>query len=100
MGYQVSGDAMTAEEALIILEQGTTDLEVVSGDKKYMLRSPLGEFVQQLPPEHFFQTHRSYIVNLALVDKIGGNFVGIGTHEVPLSRNVRQEVMTRLSMYG
>jgi DNA-binding LytR/AlgR family response regulator len=75
-------------------------LEITSGDNKYVLRSPLKDFVDQLPAEHFFQTHRSYIVNLALIDQIGGNFVGIGKHEVPLSRNVRQEVMTRLNMYG
>lgn len=75
-------------------------LEVVSGDQKYVLRSPLKEFVQQLPAEHFFQTHRSYVVNLALVDQIGGNFVGIENHEIPLSRNMRQEIITRLNMYS
>lgn len=75
-------------------------LEVTSGEKKYVLRSPLKDFLLTLPSDVFFQTHRSYVVNLSLVDRVGGNFVGVGPHEVPLSRNVRQAVMARLNMYG
>lgn len=75
-------------------------LEIVSGGKKYVLRSPLKDFLETLPPDMFFQTHRSYVVNLSMVDRMGGNFVGLGEHEVPLSRNVRQEVLARLNMFG
>jgi DNA-binding LytR/AlgR family response regulator len=71
-------------------------LEITAGDKKYVLRFPLKDFSEQLPAELFFQTHRSYIVNLSKIEQIGGNFVGVGAHEVPLSRKVRNEVMTRL----
>lgn len=75
-------------------------LEITVGDKKYILRSALKAFFSQLPEGHFFQTHRSYVVNMAMVDQIGGNFVGIGKHEIPLSRGLKTEVVNRLNMFG
>lgn len=75
-------------------------LEITSEGKKYVLRSSLKKFAEQLPKEFFFQTHRSYLVNLTLVDQIGGNFVGIGSHHIPLSRNLSGEVKARLNMFG
>lgn len=74
------------------------ELNVGQG-KKYVLRSTLKDFLMQLPPDVFIVTHRSYAVNLRLVNRIGGNFVGINDHEVPMSREVRQEVVRRLNTY-
>ncbi|WP_020569953.1 LytR/AlgR family response regulator transcription factor [Neolewinella persica] len=74
------------------------ELNVGKG-KKYVLRSTLKDFLAQLPPNVFIVTHRSYAVNLRRVNRIGGNFVGIDDHEVPLSREVRQEVVRRLNTY-
>jgi DNA-binding LytR/AlgR family response regulator len=74
------------------------ELNVGQG-KKYVLRSTLKDFLAQLPPDVFIVTHRSYAVNLRLVNRIGGNFVGIDDHEVPMSREVRQEVVQRLNTY-
>jgi DNA-binding LytR/AlgR family response regulator len=74
------------------------ELNVGQG-KKYVLRSTLKDFLLQLPPDVFIVTHRSYAVNLRLVNRIGGNFVGIDDHEIPMSREVRQEVIRRLNTY-
>jgi len=75
-------------------------IEISTGQgKKYLLRSTLKEFLSQLPPTEFIQTHRSYAVNISLVNRIGGNFVGVGDTEVPMSREVRNEVVSRLNTY-
>jgi DNA-binding LytR/AlgR family response regulator len=71
----------------------------VGQGKKYLLRSTLKDFLAQLPPTGFIQTHRSYAVNISLVNRIGGNFVGVGDSEVPLSKEVRNEVIKRLNTY-
>jgi len=75
-------------------------LEINVGEgKKHVLRSTLKDFMAQLPPEVFLQTHRSYVVNLQKINRIGGNFVGVDDQEVPLSREVRKEVVRRLNTY-
>lgn len=66
---------------------------------KHVLRSTLKDFLEQLPADVFVQTHRSYAVNLRFVNSIGGNFVAVGEYEVPLSREVRQEVIQQLNTY-
>lgn len=75
-------------------------LEITSCEKKYVLRSSLKSFADRLPREVFFQTHRSFLVNLTLVDQIGSNFVGIGSQQVPLSRNVSSEIKEKLNLFG
>lgn len=75
-------------------------LEISACDKKYVLRSSLKNFADRLPQEYFFQTHRSYLVNLTLIDQIGSNFVSIGPHQVPLSRIMSSEVKARLNLFG
>ncbi len=75
-------------------------LELTIGQgKKHVLRSTLKDFMAQLPSEVFIQTHRSYAVNLKRVNRIGGNFVGVDDYEVPMSREVRQEVVRMLNLY-
>lgn len=74
------------------------ELDLGQGEKR-VLRSTLKDFVAQLPSDVFLQTHRSYAVNLQWINMIGGNFVMIGEQEVPLSRDVRQEVVRRLNTY-
>ena len=67
--------------------------------RKYVLRSTMKDFLAQLPDDFFIQTHRSYAVNLRKINRIGGNFVGVDDHEVPLSREVKQEVVRRLNTF-
>ena len=68
-------------------------------NKKRLVRSTLTDFVARLPEEIFLKTHRSYAVNLERVSAIGGNFVIIGNREIPISKEVRQEMMQRLNTY-
>lgn len=74
------------------------ELNVGKG-RQHVLRSTMKDFMAQLPPDVFVQTHRSYAINLRHVNRIGGNFVGVGDHEVPMSRDVRQAVVQRLNTY-
>lgn len=48
-----------------------------------------------LPPV-FIKTHKSYIVAAEKIDSIEGNIIRIGSHEIPVSRNLKDEVMDKL----
>jgi DNA-binding LytR/AlgR family response regulator len=65
-------------------------------DKKYMTYLTFKSVEDYLPAEKFIKTHKSYIVSAARIESIEGNVIRIGTHHVPISRNLKDEVMDKL----
>jgi DNA-binding LytR/AlgR family response regulator len=49
-----------------------------------------------LPADRFIRTHKSFIISAARIDHIEGNHIRIGTHQVPISRSSKDEVMEKL----
>ncbi|WP_298361227.1 LytTR family transcriptional regulator DNA-binding domain-containing protein [Runella sp.] len=49
-----------------------------------------------MPTEQFVKIHKSYLVPIAKIDRIEGNEVHIGNEKLPLSRNLRAEVLERI----
>ncbi|SFC13753.1 DNA-binding response regulator, LytR/AlgR family [Flexibacter flexilis DSM 6793] len=74
-------------------------LELRLADNRQVIRSTLSDFQKALPMSHFIQTHRSYLVNTNFIDKVGSDFLTIGSDEIPLSRGFREEVLKRLNFY-
>ena len=48
-------------------------------------------------PTHFFRSHRSFIANLAKVDKIDGNILWVCAHQVPVAPQLREEVISTIT---
>jgi len=65
-------------------------------DKTYTLLSTLKEFKKQLPNE-FIQCHKSFIVNKNHILRIEGNTVYLTQEEATISRNFRQEFITKVT---
>jgi hypothetical protein len=40
--------------------------------------------------------HKSFIVSVAAIGKIEGNEIKIGNHSIPISRNLKDEVMNKI----
>ena len=51
---------------------------------------------EYLPSSQFIKVHKSFIVSAAKIDSIDGNDIRIGQHHIPISRNLKDEVMDRL----
>ena len=49
-----------------------------------------------LPADRFLKVHKSYIVAMDKIESIEGTDIRIGTHYIPISRNLKEEVMERL----
>jgi DNA-binding LytR/AlgR family response regulator len=75
-------------------------LELHFADSRQIIRSTLTDFQKVLPQDHFMQTHRSYIVNVNFLEKIGGDFVLIDKTEVPVSRGFKESVLKQLKIYS
>lgn len=69
----------------------------VRDNKKHLVRVPLKDILIDLPETQFYRTHRSYIVNLEHVDSINNQYVYIGEAEIPLGKNFRDELLSRIN---
>jgi DNA-binding LytR/AlgR family response regulator len=65
-------------------------------EKKYITYLTFKAVEEYLPGDRFVKTHKSYIVAASRIDSIEGNGIRIGPHHIPISRNLREEVMEKL----
>ncbi len=65
-------------------------------EKKYMTYLTFRSVEEYLPAADFIKTHKSFIAAAAHIDSIEGNEIRIGIHRIPISRNMKEEVMDRL----
>ena len=72
---------------------------VVTSAKQYVLRVYLGDFLASLPADVFVRVHKSYGVNLRVVEAIRPRALVIHTQEVPLSKSYRDEILARFERY-
>ncbi|MBC7888123.1 MAG: response regulator transcription factor [Ferruginibacter sp.] len=65
-------------------------------DKKYTTWLTFKTVEDYLPADKFIKVHKSYILSASKVESINGNEVQIGGHHLPISRNMKEEVMEKL----
>ncbi|MEO6734552.1 MAG: LytTR family DNA-binding domain-containing protein [Ferruginibacter sp.] len=65
-------------------------------DKKYITYLTFKAVEDYLPADRFIKVHKSYIIAASKVQSINGNEVQVGEHLVPISRNLKDEVMEKL----
>ncbi|MEO0902962.1 MAG: response regulator, partial [Bacteroidota bacterium] len=55
-------------------------LEVNTADKKFLVRSPLKDYLEKLPKNKFYRAHKSYIVNVDHIDAINSKDIVINNN--------------------
>jgi DNA-binding LytR/AlgR family response regulator len=50
----------------------------------------------QLPASQFVRVHKSYLANLGSIERLSGNVLLVGSHELPVGSTYRQEVLRHL----
>ena len=83
-------------EEILFIEALQNYVAVHCEDRKYITYLTFKSVEEYLPSDKFIKTHKSYIVSAAKIDSIEGNDIRIGTHHVPISRNMKDEVMEKL----
>jgi len=64
--------------------------------KKFMAYLTFKSVEEYLPHDKFIKVHKSYIISASKIESIDGNEVIIGHHHIPVSRNLKEEVMEKL----
>ena len=65
-------------------------------DKKYITYLTFKSVEDYLPAEKFIRTHKSFIVAADKIESIDAGEICIGPHRIPISRNLKEEVMDKL----
>jgi len=65
-------------------------------DKKYITYLTFKSVEEYLPAERFIKTHKSFIISAEKKESIEGNNIRMGLHDIPISRNLKEEVMEKL----
>lgn len=71
-------------------------IEIHTRKKKLVQKHSLKEIAELLQDQSFFQTQRSYIVNLDNIDSIGNNFLVVANHEVPLTKSSKDDLINKM----
>jgi len=81
----------------ILYVQGTQNYVTIYTQKgKYLALLYLKNVDEQLDSRRFIRVHKSYVVSIGKIDSIEGNEIIMGAHRIPISRNLREEVIQRV----
>ena len=64
--------------------------------KKLITYMTLTSIESQLPKDQFLKVHKSFIVSIAGIKSIDGNEIIIGDSRIPISRNLKDQVVSRI----
>jgi len=71
-------------------------IEIATSKDTHQIRSNFGDLLLKINAKQFFRVHRSYVVNLNLVDAINHNTLMIGEEKIPVGRSYREQLLEKL----
>lgn len=81
---------------ILFVEALQNYVTIYTNDKKYISYLTFKSVEDYLPASRFIKTHKSFIIAAEKIDSIEGNEIHIGQYQVPISRNLKDEVMEKL----
>lgn len=82
---------------ILYIESLSDYIRIHLGDGKILTtRETLSSIEARLPQNDFMRTHRSFVVSLRKIESFTSETIGMGKHEIPISRSFRDEVVKRL----
>lgn len=73
-------------------------VRVHTARRSWLTKRTLSDVEAALPAERFLRVHRSFLVNLARIERVDGSALEIGGREVPVSRSMRAVLVERLPL--
>jgi len=83
---------------ILYIESMGDYVRFVTRDKKFLTHNSIKNLEEKVNKEHFIRVHRSFIVNLLKIDDIRENDLFINGTEIPISKNLRADVLKRLTI--
>lgn len=83
-------------EDILFVEALQNYVSIQTTTKKYISYLTFKSVEDYLPAGKFIKVHKSYIISAEKLDSIDGNDIRIGSYHIPISRNLKEEVMQQL----
>ena len=80
-------------EEILFIQALQNYVIIHTGRGKYMTLLPLKTVEEYLDPTKFLRVHKSYLVAISKVESIDSTELIIQTHPIPISRNLREQVI-------
>lgn len=81
---------------ILYLEGMSNYIIIHTRQKKHISYLTFKGIQEQLPQDRFIRTHKSYLVAVGAIQSIDGNEVLLETGRIPISKNYKDAVMTRI----
>ncbi len=81
---------------ILFVEALQNYVTIYTTGKKYISYLTFKSVEDYLPAARFIKTHKSFIIAAEKVDSIDGNEIRIEQYQIPISRNLKDEVMEKL----
>jgi len=85
-----------AVEDIFVIRAHDNDVTLNTNIRSYKTHLRLKDIFDMLPLNDFMRVHRSFIVQLAKIDKVVGEIIEINGHTIPVSRTYLAELYDRL----
>jgi len=81
---------------ILYIEADRNYCRIYSKNKEYLLVMTLKDLDEKLPDKHFLRIHRSFVINISQIDEIATSHVVIARKAIPLSKQLKEELLKRL----
>jgi DNA-binding LytR/AlgR family response regulator len=85
-------------EKISTIEANGDYIAIKSEGKKYVVHTTLKKIAEKLPENHFFQIHRSHIINIKKIVDIQDNSVLIDNEIIPISKKNKPNLLKILNL--
>jgi len=84
-------------EDICFIKADNVYLEVNTAEKKFLVRSPLKDYLEKLPKNKFYRAHKSYIVNVDHIDAINSKDIMINNTLIPISKDFKEFIISAMN---
>ncbi len=86
-------------EDIIYIEVIKDYLKIVTKTEQYMMLMTIKGIEKLLNPNHFFKTHRSFIINIDAIHSFSGNIIEMNNaSEIPIVQSKKEELFIKLNI--
>ncbi len=83
-----------ATEEILYLEALDDYVKVATSTKEFLTNNTLKNLQDELPPSRFMRVHKSYLVCIGKIDYIEGNYIRMGSKEIPIGAVYKEQFLT------
>lgn len=83
---------------IVLIKSDSDFTTLILQEKKLLLSYSLKFWQQVLPKDDFFRCHKSYIINLRMIDKIVGNTIYINEKRIPIGRTSKEALIKKINL--